>query len=386
MRTKIGATVALFVIGAVAALGVAPAFANDAPVEEITTEFVLVDESIVEETPVEEVEAAPEETPAVESRTTDVDFVTVAWIATKGDIWNPAQVLAYTVETDEPDLNALDEAVATHECGVYFQIDVYTDDEVTDALIAGGVLYGPSNPDENLIPGGEGTAWKFIESAPCPDEANPAGEIIAACGTANVTVSNLLGDAESRLTASFVVYVEGQFSEALVAFGGETVVGTPIIFGEDSGDHLVTLRTGPAFGDLLLGEVTVGTDCKAPETKVDEGEWQDEEYGCPAIVGDPLPTTVATFRVITTTTYERIDGVDVPTVTETRETGEPRVLSEEEVKALNCPVPTSSSTSTLSKAGTDSVLLMIVGLALFVGGIAGVALRKFGFRLTRSNI
>lgn len=40
------------------------------------------------------------------------------------------------------------------ECGTQYQEDMYADDAITAALIAGGVLYGPENPDESW-PGGE---------------------------------------------------------------------------------------------------------------------------------------------------------------------------------------------------------------------------------------
>jgi len=44
---------------------------------------------------------------------------------------------------------------------------VYKAGQTTEHLLEGGVLYGPSNPPEALIPGGVGTAWKLVQTKPC---------------------------------------------------------------------------------------------------------------------------------------------------------------------------------------------------------------------------
>ena len=59
-----------------------------------------------------------------------------------------------------PNLNALDDELDAIGYGCY-QVDVYFDSTITANLIAGGHLYGSHNPNEDLIPGGWGTAYKL---------------------------------------------------------------------------------------------------------------------------------------------------------------------------------------------------------------------------------
>lgn len=163
---------ALIAIIAAALLVFAPlpaANADELPVADETT--LPAEPAAPVDPPADTTDPAPaivEEAPAaLVTVAVDVDYVTIGWYATKGDIWNPAQTLAFTQYTDEPDLNALDDEIAAlaATCGpdLYLQIDVNVDDAEVAATIAGGVLYGPDNPGENLIPGGEGTAWKFVD-------------------------------------------------------------------------------------------------------------------------------------------------------------------------------------------------------------------------------
>jgi len=92
-------------------------------------------------------------------------YVLAAWNATEGDIWNPAQTLAKSVPLAEPTLDALDDALP---CGGFYQIDLYNASATTDALLAGGVLYGPSDPTEDLAHDAvDGDPWKFYKTADC---------------------------------------------------------------------------------------------------------------------------------------------------------------------------------------------------------------------------
>lgn len=91
-------------------------------------------------------------------------YVIVAWRMggwnNNSPVWTPPQKYVTHEKQSTPNLNALDSYLNNIGWGCY-QIDIYYDDETTAALIAGGVLYGPNNPTEHLIPGGLGTAWKF---------------------------------------------------------------------------------------------------------------------------------------------------------------------------------------------------------------------------------
>jgi hypothetical protein len=96
----------------------------------------------------------------------------VAWTVPggEGSIWNPPQTLFAYAELAEPNLNALDDQLL---CGTTYQVDQYNTGTVTDSLIAGGILYGPSNPPEALIHGGSGTAWKVLTTPPCVENPEP---------------------------------------------------------------------------------------------------------------------------------------------------------------------------------------------------------------------
>lgn len=146
---------------------------------------------------------------------------------------------------------------STLKCNTKYQADAYPKDKIA-ALIADG-----------LLKGGEDSAvvlnWNVFTTAPCPvivppAAANPAASIVVDCLFARVTLTNELGEAAERLTASAVVYVDGHYWEALSALGGESVTGSEINISANTGGHRVSVRTGPAFGDILLSEVGVATD------------------------------------------------------------------------------------------------------------------------------
>lgn len=103
-------------------------------------------------------------TPAASAQ--EQQTVTIVW---QMPSWNgntptwPQQIVSHTANV------GLD--VAVPDCG-FFQVDVYRygtegDQTKVDALIKGGVLTAPNNPPEPLIPGGLGTAWKFVNAGEC---------------------------------------------------------------------------------------------------------------------------------------------------------------------------------------------------------------------------
>jgi len=104
-------------------------------------------------------------------------------------------------------------------------------------------------------------SWRFVYGGDCPvapGPANPQASIDVTCGGASVYVTN---DGENILTASVVVYVDGEFYKALAVAPGDHQ-SVDIDFPEDSGDHVIEVRTGPAFGDIPLISKTVKSDCK----------------------------------------------------------------------------------------------------------------------------
>lgn len=98
------------------------------------------------------------------------EYVIVAWSATEGDIWNPAQTLAEYQYTDEASLGTLD---ALLPCGGYYQVDLYYNTKVSAALIDGGVLYGPQNPTEPHAYVVPGDPWKLIATPACAEKPEP---------------------------------------------------------------------------------------------------------------------------------------------------------------------------------------------------------------------
>jgi len=161
---------------------------------------------------------------------------------------------------------------------------------------------------------------------------NANGE--ATCGAYSITLYNQQGEHETAQTASFVTYIDGEFADAYAVAGGEqqTITGT---FPEDSGNHQVIVRTGPAQGDEFVFSLDVASDCipVQPEPTVTYGEWTTGEYAC----GD---TTVQMTREVTTTEQvwngtEYVDGESITTTqTETRD------LTAEEIAALECETVT----------------------------------------------
>lgn len=91
--------------------------------------------------------------------------------------------------------------------------------------------------------------------------ANPAAVIATSCGAAQVDITNaaLAADAVNA-TASVVVYVDGTAVD-FFAPAEDATDSTGYTFAEDSGDHTIVVRTGPAHGDTVLASATVSSDC-----------------------------------------------------------------------------------------------------------------------------
>ena len=123
-----------------------------------------------------------------------------SWIDSTTPSW-PQNFHTYRVTND---LNGLD-AELNAICGTQFQLDLNYAGEKVDNLIETGVLYGPNNPPEDLIPGGWGTAYKLIQTPPCPleDASASASTTPATCtaaGTVTFSITNATWDDETDLT------------------------------------------------------------------------------------------------------------------------------------------------------------------------------------------
>ena len=90
-------------------------------------------------------------------------YVIVAWaMPTWAGDYTATWPQTYVMDEKQtvPDLGALDDSLDAIGYGCY-QVDIYFDSTITANLIAGGHLYNSHVPDEDLIPGGWGTAYKL---------------------------------------------------------------------------------------------------------------------------------------------------------------------------------------------------------------------------------
>mgnify|MGYP003439728108 FL=1 len=198
-----------------------------------------------------------------------VQYMTVVWKVVdtnnNGDDWE--QNLVGNIVTSTPNLAALDHLLVNTTC-IRYQVDVYqytssADKAKVDNLIAGGVLYGPNNPPEPLIPGGAGVAYKLVGkkgvcAVTCP---NPRAGGVITQTTPNWTI---VGDAK---------FVDGALSISSDAWvdGGITMTGNyPLSTAETldwsldtsgvTGAHGVGIILETADGDFIHYEPGVYTD------------------------------------------------------------------------------------------------------------------------------
>ncbi|MCU1432522.1 MAG: putative serine protease, subtilase family [Actinotalea sp.] len=153
-----------------------------------------------------------------------VHYVTVLWEVVdtdgNGDDWD--QVYVAHEQTAVPELGALDGLLVDVDCRRY-QVDIYhytTDAEraLVDALVAGGVLYGPDNPiDEPLIDGGAGVAWKMV---------GLLGECEASVTLTPPTVTDLCGTADDAVVVPADT-AEIAYTVTVTGPGAWTVTATP---------------------------------------------------------------------------------------------------------------------------------------------------------------
>lgn len=288
---------------------------------------------------------------------TTAPYVLVLWVQDDRSSLFP-QTFVSSQEQEDLSLDGLD-SLAVDGC---YQADIYNNDAITAALLAEGHLYGAENPDESWP--GDGSYQSTYSKVWCvtpepPAAANPGGSIVATCGAATVTLTNSLDGVPSRLTASAVVYVDGEFHEALTAEAGvDAVNAVPITFAEDSGQHTVMLRTGAAFGDELIAEATVESDCVLPpvvEPPVVEPPVIEPPIVEPPVVEPPVvePPVVTPPMV-------------VPPVVEP-----PAVVTPLPVVAAVQPEP-----AVLASTGVSSVGPPLVGLLiLLIGAIITLSVR-----------
>lgn len=201
---------------------------TDPVVEEVKAEEaapVVADPESKPSGPVAQTVQEPEESTPVEEDATP--YVLVAWTL-PGDVDDPIwpQQIKTHLDLATADLNALDDSLVT--CGVDYQVDLYHDSAVTTALIAGGVLNGPSNPGEDLAHGAvKGNPWKYIDNDECEETPPPTTsqcETYGSVHTTNLVGSWALGESSTDGSAKSVL-VDGGLLVQTEATGHRKAAG-----------------------------------------------------------------------------------------------------------------------------------------------------------------
>lgn len=236
-------------------------------------------------------------------------YIIAVWEVTSGDEANAfatPQTLVDSFATDDVSSKETvrEQAIAAVklECGKVYQIDPYNDDDVTAALLAGGVLYGPGNPSESLANGN----WVYVSTDACPAPEKPAPVV-----TEKV-------DCEAERV---------------------TITTTDYILNEETN----TWKLGEAVTTTRPVTDTEAAKCAGPEPDalVHTGEWQVVSENC---------VDRTEQRIVTTTGYERV-GTEWVTSTSSQEMDQRVVPSGLECPAVEPPAspsPTPSSTPTSS--------------------------------------
>ena len=218
------------------------------------------------------------------------DYIIVAWTMPSWDnsttpTW-PQQIFAHQEETTT-NLNALD-SLLTEECGVQYQVDIYYNSAITASLIQGGYLDGPDNPQEDLISGGWGVAYKLVDGPDCANPVTPT-ETDTCNNGGSITITPALG----------VTYaIDGN----TVTTTGTTPVSVPVT----DGPHTVTaaattgylLQNYPANG----WSFDVSTNCGASYSISGVCSWNDDQKTSNedvTLVFNNPSSTAATFVVTT---------------------------------------------------------------------------------------
>lgn len=109
--------------------------------------------------------------------------IVVAWTMptqTSGNVPSWPQTLFVTTDKAESvSLDALDSQLT--QCGTDYQVDKYNWSDITKELISGGYLTQSNVPQEDLVNGGWGVAYKVVHNLACPPPP-PAAQSCVAVG------------------------------------------------------------------------------------------------------------------------------------------------------------------------------------------------------------
>lgn len=290
-KNKVGTVVAVCIV-AIGVLASPLAASAEEPVTPETTDVAQVEETApateAETTPVVE-ESAPvvEEQKPVEEQTTVVTtppfeaYEACAW-------WETTSVnQTWPQTTLSKDCNFAPEA----RCEPYqIQYDEYwIRDEADKAYFESLTGLNSSADDQSLEPHDYYvTVIAAKDCTPVVIPANPTATVVKTCWTADFTLANVT---DGDQTGSYVAYVDGVFHEAYTVLANETLK-VHFQLHPGVGAHTVTIRSGPAQGDVLLATAEIKNDCPVVIPPTEE----------PPVVVPPVtpPTEVPTPEVTET--------------------------------------------------------------------------------------
>ncbi|UTT63544.1 hypothetical protein [Microcella humidisoli] len=96
------------------------------------------------------------------------------WANSTTPTWPQTYVSVHDTDCDTP--ISQDVIPLGNDC---YQLDKYFEGETTTNLIAGGFLNGPNNPEEDLVPGGWGVAYRLAQGPNCDPPTLPAIGVVA---------------------------------------------------------------------------------------------------------------------------------------------------------------------------------------------------------------
>jgi len=314
-------------------------------------------------------------------------YVTVAWQMPSYAGANTAtwpQTLATSRKTAAPDLNVLD---SQFKCGIAYQVDIYNDSKITDKLIDGGNLYGSNNPQEDLIAGGWGTAYK-IAYTPC---VASAGAIIITAATCDADGSAALGTVVNAKLDGDLDQTAGTHTATFTANPGSEFEGSGATFSEDytvpaklTGQQCVVKPEQPK--PIVTTETSTFTDCdaKLDTTTVttttvnyvydaDSNTWVKDK-----------PVVMTTQSTKPATEQECPTKVVTPPTKPTNPTPKPTVTPKKVVAPA--PAPSQSATpvkATLADTGSDNTPSLVLAALILLAGIGVLVGMRVGTRVRR---
>lgn len=204
-------------------------------------------------------------------------YLAVSWNIPGGNASAPfavAQTISTHTVTTSIDLAAL-EASDPVACGTAKQYDIYYNDADDQATVAGGILNGPNDPTEHLVPGGSGVAYGTLQGVVCPPvpQACVPSSSVSTSASANGWATE---DTAPKYTNNTLEYYTPNPGDK-VNYYNRNVAGTPL-WGVDGLGYSLSGAGGPQ-SSYQLEIYTTGTG------GYDSLVWEPYQNGFP-IAGD----------------------------------------------------------------------------------------------------